>query len=50
MRKLRSLEGLVVFNAPHPTAGRDQVTWPQRIRSLYVLFFQFPGLAERAFV
>ncbi len=49
MRKLRSLERLVVFNAPHPTVGRERAGWRQRIRSLYMLFFQFPGLAEWSF-
>ena len=47
MRKLRALERLVIFNAPHMIAARQQMSWRQRIRSAYVLFFQIPGLPER---
>ena len=47
MRKLRPLERLVVFNAPHPAVGLGSVGLRQRLRSAYVLFFQLPRLPER---
>jgi len=46
MRKLRPLERLVVFNAPHPGTSVGSVGWRQRLRSAYVLFFQLPRLPE----
>jgi pimeloyl-ACP methyl ester carboxylesterase len=48
LRKLRPLERLVIFNAPHPQRFREEIrnSWSQRRRSLYVLFFQLPWLPE----
>ena len=46
LRKLRPLERLVVFNAPHPTVGQERASWRQRMRSWYMLFFQLPRLPE----
>lgn len=50
VRAARPLERLVIFNVPHPVAAsRRRMTWRQRSRSLYVLFFQLPYLPERTF-
>ncbi|KAB1074754.1 alpha/beta fold hydrolase [Methylobacterium planeticum] len=42
------LDGLVVMNVPHPTIFRRVLrrSWRQRVRSLYVAFFQIPRLPE----
>ncbi len=47
MRKLRSLERLVIMNVPHPAAFRDNTSWRQLRRSWYGIFFQLPWLPER---
>jgi epoxide hydrolase 4 len=46
----RRLDGLVVMNVPHPEVFRRVLrrSWRQRLRSLYVAFFQIPGLPEWA--
>ena len=43
------IERLVVMNLPHPQKFAENLrgNWRQRIRSLYILFFQIPGLPER---
>lgn len=42
-----SLDGLVILNAPHPTAFRRALhTWDQRRRSWYMAFFLLPWLPE----
>ncbi len=48
MRKLRSIERLVIMNVPHPGAMERELGkgWHQRRRSWYALFFQVPGLPE----
>lgn len=49
MRKLRTLERLVVMNLPHPALmERELRTWRQLRRSWYALFFQLPWLPELA--
>jgi pimeloyl-ACP methyl ester carboxylesterase len=41
------LDGLVILNAPHPTAFRRALqTWDQRRRSWYMAFFLLPWLPE----
>nr|WP_166179415.1 alpha/beta fold hydrolase [Altererythrobacter segetis] len=41
------LDGLVILNAPHPTAFRRALkTWDQRVRSWYMAFFLLPWLPE----
>ena len=42
------IERLVVMNLPHPQKFAENLAnnWRQRIRSLYVLFFQIPRLPE----
>ena len=44
------LDGLVVMNVPHPAVFRRVLhrSWRQRVRSLYVAFFQIPRLPEWA--
>jgi epoxide hydrolase 4 len=43
------LDRLVILNAPHPRLYLEKVRRPpQMLRSWYVLFFQLPGLPERA--
>ncbi|KAB1080131.1 alpha/beta fold hydrolase [Methylobacterium soli] len=46
----RRLDGLVVMNVPHPEVFRRVLrrSWRQRLRSLYVAFFQIPRLPEWA--
>lgn len=42
------LDGLVILNAPHPTAFRRALrTWDQRRRSWYMAFFLLPWLPEK---
>ena len=48
-RRLRPLDRLVVMNIPHVGAARGNMSWRQRRRSWYALFFQIPGLPERMF-
>jgi len=49
MRRLRPLEGLLIFNVPHPAVMERALWWGrQLLRSWYVLFFQLPWIPERA--
>lgn len=50
MRRLRPLSHLIICNVPHPAPMRDAMRGglAQLRKSWYVLFFQVPGLAERA--
>jgi len=47
-RRVRSLDGLVVVNAPHPRVYADVIrkNWRQRLRSWYGLYFALPWLPE----
>lgn len=48
IRKLRSLDRLVIMNVPHPACmSRELKTWAQRRKSWYIFFFQLPWLPER---
>jgi pimeloyl-ACP methyl ester carboxylesterase len=47
MRQPEMVEKLIILNAPHPAAFvRELRTWPQRLKSWYILFFQLPALPE----
>ncbi|WP_158811955.1 alpha/beta fold hydrolase [Beijerinckia sp. L45] len=48
--QVRSLDGLVIMNVPHPAVFRAVLkrSWAQRRRSWYILFFQLPVLPELA--
>lgn len=47
MRRLRTLDGLVIMNVPHPAVfQRTLKGWAQKKKSWYVAFFQLPGLPE----
>lgn len=48
IRRPALLDGLVILNAPHPSAYRREYNrgLRQKLRSWYVLFFQLPGLPE----
>lgn len=48
IRRPRLLDGLVILNAPHPSAYRREYRrgFRQKLRSWYVLAFQLPGLPE----
>jgi pimeloyl-ACP methyl ester carboxylesterase len=47
MRKLRSLERLVILNVPHPGAvTAEGLNLRQLLRSWYIFFFQIPRLPE----
>jgi pimeloyl-ACP methyl ester carboxylesterase len=50
IRRVCSLDGLIVLNAPHPAVYADVIrrSWRQRLRSWYVLFFALPWLPEKA--
>jgi len=49
MRRIRRLERLVICNVPHPgPMGEAISSFAQLRKSWYVLFFQIPGLPERA--
>jgi pimeloyl-ACP methyl ester carboxylesterase len=49
IRQLRPLERLIIMNVPHPAVGeRAMRTLRQLRKSWYALFFQLPGLPERA--
>lgn len=51
IRRARPLDGLVILNAPYPSAYARIARRPgkQLLRSWYVLFFQLPWLPERLF-
>ena len=45
------VDRLVISNAPHPAAFREVILkpyWPQVRKSLYILFFSLPWIAERS--
>lgn len=48
IRRPELLDGLVILNAPHPSAYRREYArgLKQKLRSWYVLFFQLPALPE----
>lgn len=48
IRQARSLDGLVILNAPHPAvfARVIRTSWRQRLRSWYAAYFQLPWLPE----
>lgn len=48
IRRPDLLDGLVILNAPHPSAYRREYErgWRQKLASWYVLAFQLPGLPE----
>jgi pimeloyl-ACP methyl ester carboxylesterase len=47
MRQPEVVEKLIILNAPHPAAFvRELRTWPQRLKSWYILFFQLPRVPE----
>lgn len=49
IRQLRPLDRLIIMNVPHPAvAERAMRTLRQLRKSWYALFFQLPGLPERA--
>ena len=47
LRRPDLVDGLVVCNAPHPRALREQFTLRQALRSWYVALFGLPRLPER---
>jgi pimeloyl-ACP methyl ester carboxylesterase len=47
LRHPELLDRLVVLNAPHPAAFREQLTPGQALRSWYAGFFQLPAVPER---
>jgi pimeloyl-ACP methyl ester carboxylesterase len=50
--RVRPLERLVIMNLPHPAVMSAQIgrNWAQLKKSWYMLFFQLPGLPERAMI
>lgn len=47
-RRVQSLDGLIIINAPHPQVYADVIRrrWRQRFRSWYILYFAIPWLPE----
>jgi hypothetical protein len=43
------IEKLIVMNAPHPIAFRQELTLAQIFRSWYMFFYQSPILPEKMF-
>ncbi len=49
IRRVRRISRLVIMNVPHPLVGQREIRkWRQFWKSWYILFFQIPGLPERA--
>jgi epoxide hydrolase 4 len=50
MHQAEVVDKLIILNAPHPAAYRRELrSWPQLLRSWYILFFQVPGVPEQLF-
>jgi epoxide hydrolase 4 len=48
IRKLRSIDRLVIMNVPHPKCAEREIrNWRQKKKSWYIFFFQLPWLPER---
>ncbi len=48
IRRVRTLEKLVILNVPHPLCFREALkSWTQRKKSWYAAFFQLPWLPEK---